>query len=247
MRTQFFYVHLPKCAGTAVLKSLQRVGKQRHLVLSESPSSKQQAKKNLIARLEARGQTIEDVDLIIGHDVFSRLEAESRRPSFFFTVLRHPVQRYISHFRYFVDCAKNRRSPIHDFAKQKMAPDGKLLSLEEAIDRKYWCNLMTNYLASAHHPDLTKGRWQVEDDQKLPYALDFVHRMDFLGFVDSLESDVATICELLGLRRQLKVVNRSKSKILDPISKEIVKKIEANNELDVLLYADARQIQKSRS
>lgn len=240
LRPQLFFVHIPKCAGTSVLKSISRIGSRRIVVLSESPRSKEQAYGDLHRLLKSRRQKIEEIDIVIGHDVFHGLHAGSQRPPIYLTILRDPVERYISHYRYFIDCSQDRNSPIHEFAKAKIQADGRILSLEECVEKMYWHNLMTNYLASANHPDLTKGRWKIDNQrEQFRLAIDFINKMSFVGSVKNLNKDMEVICNFLGLRYKLGTVNQSKSNIPDYLSTELIAKIRLLNSLDQQVYEHA--------
>ena len=241
----YLFVHLPKCAGTSIIKSLSRVGKRKYIILSDSPESKLQALSDLQAELKRGRQQLDDIDLVMGHDVFHGIHSLAQRPAAYFSFLRDPVTRYVSHYRYLSDCAKNRRSPIHEFAKNKMAPDGRLLSIQESIDRQYFSNVMTNHLAAANDPDLTTKRWKIEDPQRLyELAATFLDSMDFIGFVETISQDTETICQKLGLPSSMRLTNLSKTHLETALDESVIAGIKQLNDLDQPLYEHALLLRK---
>ncbi len=238
---QLFFIHIPKCAGTSVIDSLSRIGARRFLILSESPESKLHAQQDMLAALRKRNQQIEDIDLIVGHDVHFGLESLSTRDGFYFTILRSPVERYVSHYRYFVDCAHNLKNPIHDLAKKKVIVAGQLLTLSQCVDQKFWPNVMTNYLAAANDPNPHTKRWEITDpNELLRLALESINRMSHIGFVSSLGTDLALLSSMLGIKNKLKAVNKSKSEMSRSLPEQLVSKIRDLNSLDLQLFDDAK-------
>lgn len=245
MQTQYYFVHLPKCAGTSLLKSLSRMGKRRLVIVSRFPQSKRTALEGLNQQLARQKQSIDDPDLIFGHDVFFGIHQNSNRPVQYATVMRDPVQRWISQYRYIVDCSQDKSSPIHDYAYSAVVYNGRVLSMEDCAVKGQWTNMMTNYLAAANDPNLDSARWGIQsDDQLKQMAFEFVDKMAFIGFVDSIQKDEAEIAGWFGLRPKLKVTNSSKTKVSDQVSDQTLAAIEQINALDQALYdrAKARRI-----
>lgn len=241
MQTQYYFIHLPKCAGTSLLRSLSRMRKRRLMIVSTFPQSKRAAKEGLNQQLTNRRMSIDDLDLIFGHDVFYGIHEQTSRPVQYATVMRDPVQRWISQYRYIVDCSQDKKSPIHDFAHSKVVNKGQILSMDDCVQKGYWTNMMTNYLAAALDPNLDSARWEIQsDDQLLEMATTFVDQMDFIGFVDSIVEDEATIAGWFGLKPKLKVVNSSKTKVVDEISDQTLEAIEQINSIDQVVYDRAK-------
>ena len=104
---------------------------------------------------------------------------------------------------------------------------------------------MTNYLAAAFDPNLDSARWEIQsDDQLRQMAFEFVDKMAFIGFVDSIDKDEAAIAGWFGLRPKLKVTNSSKTEVADEIGDETLEAIRQINAIDQALYdrAKARKI-----
>lgn len=242
---QYFFLHIPKCAGTAVLKSLSRIGKKRYLILSESPQSKSQALKDAEAHIASRRQKPEDIDLVLGHDVFLGLDQIAERPAFYFTFLRDPVARYISHYRFLVDCANDKRHPIHAFAQTRIQPKGETLSLAQYVATGDYANLMSHYLAAANHPDLASKRWEVQEPDELKMlAMAALEKMSFVGTVETSADDLAVLCKHLNLKVETPVVNRSKTQVVGQIDADILTKIRKINATDQCVYERALELRQ---
>ena len=101
--------------------------------------------------------------------------------------------------------------------------------------------MMTNYLAAAVDPNLATARWGVQsDDQLKQMAFEFVDKMAFIGFVDSIKEDEAAIAQWFGLRPKLNVANSSKTRVADEISEQTLEAIRQINVLDQSVYDRAK-------
>lgn len=242
LRPQYYFVHLPKCAGTALLKSLGRIGNRRLVIVSKYPQSKRAALDGFNQQLADRRLNIDDPDLIFGHDVFFGLHQNSMRPVHYATVMRAPVSRWISQYRYMVDCSQNPSSPIHQYARSAVVKNNRPLSMEQCADQGQWTNMMTHYLAAANDPNLESARWGIQsDDQIRDMALALVDKMSFIGFVDSIAEDEATISRWFGLKPKLRVVNSSKTQVEQNLDEKTLASIRKINGLDQVIYDYAKK------
>ena len=102
--------------------------------------------------------------------------------------------------------------------------------------------MMTNYLAAGFDPNLESARWSIQSqDQQLEMALAFVDKMSFIGFVDSIAEDEATIARWFGLKPKLKVVNTSKTKVVEEINTATRDAIKQINSLDQAVFDHAKR------
>ena len=239
---QYYFLHLPKCAGTTVLQSLSRIGKRRIVVLSDSSNSKLQAQADFKELLSNRRQSIDEIDLVLGHNVFYGMHTIGQRLPAYSTFVRNPIDRYVSHFRYLRQCAIDVQSTLHAFAKKRMVVCGKVLRIEEYVKRQHYSNVMTHYLASAIHPDLSTKRWQIDDaDELLELAKSFLEKMRFIGIVESIDSDLPFFCKEFGLRPRVSKANQSKQ--VDPeLDCKLLNDIAELNQLDQQLYDYALEL-----
>lgn len=239
----YLFIHIPKCAGTSVIQALSAVSSNRRLIVSQSPGSKSQAMQDLRQEISTRNIDPNHLELIMGHDVFFGVHEISRQTPYYFTFLREPIERYISHFRYLADCAANPQHPLHGYATEIMIESGQLLSFEKYCQRQQMSNLMTHYLAAANHPDRHSKRWQIQDKQEAwELAEAALRKLDLIGLVEELPGDLARICQRLQVPVSIPNTNRSKSASECIESEQIIEMVRFNNELDIRLYDLAKQL-----
>lgn len=240
-----FFLHLPKCAGTTVIRSLCRVGRRKRLIISGSPKSKSCSLAELKSQLRRRSQCPDDLDVVMGHDVFLGMETLLSRPVRFVTFLRDPVSRYLSHYRYFVDCSRNCRSDIHEFAKRIITENGRTLERSEVVAQRRFRSVMTNYLASAADPDLSTKRWSIKEPARLlELAKTCLDKMSYIGFVEDFDEDLSRHCREVGVRPRRAAVNRSVHKLACQLPEGLLQEIRELNRLDVRIYEYAARLKR---
>lgn len=241
------YVHLPKCAGTTLIKSFARLGRARHLIVSRSPDSKAQALADLKALMEERLVDSRELAAVSGHDVFFGLHEVSDREPVYATILREPVARYISHYRFFVDCALDKEHIIHDYARGLMIENGQPITLEEFTDRKMVSNIMATYLAAANHPDRQTSRSSLQNrDEIIELASGALRRMDFIGLVEKFPDDLSRLCSIAGIPAA-PAANKSVHAVPEKeIDDALLQKILDNNRLDIEIYQLATQLREEK-
>lgn len=240
----FVFVHLPRCAGTFLLRSFAWLGR-RKIVVSHSPDSKRQAQQFVASEIEARNLNVEEIELVAGHDTYFGVHDFSPHRPFYFTFLRDPVDRYLSNVRFLQDAAQNPKSEVHTFAKQAMMEDGRMRSLEEIVQQGRMANMVTHYLAAAVEPDLDTGRWHHRDPEELVRLAKLaIDQFQFIGFFDQLEQDAQFICQRMRVPLKKRPVNRTKSKFETPVSSSLRDKISQLNLLDgeVVQYARLQRL-----
>lgn len=247
--TVHYFVHIPKCAGTAIITAISRMPKREWVILSDSPESKQQANMDLRDQIASHRRSWQRLRLIMGHDVHFQLpDLEELKPRrhVFFTFLRDPIQRYLSHYRYLVQTVADPGHPLHPVARSLVCPDGVVLSLEDYVALKQMPNLMTQYLGSAHASDLASKRWSLPQDQLWNNAQEALQRLDFIGFQDSIERDLPIVCRELGLRPRISRTNVTQGSA-PVISADLSNRIARLNERDLALYRLAKEQAESRN
>jgi hypothetical protein len=179
--------------------------------------------------------------MIFGHDVFYGIHQGSGRDIRYVTIMRDPVLRWVSQYRYIVDCSDNPKSPIHRYARAAVTQDGVTMTMDQCAQSGAWTNMMPHYLAAATVSDLDSARWGPWPDSDLhQMARSLVDRMSFIGFVDQIYQAEATISQWFGMRPKLKVVNASKTKVASEISASTREKITSINRLDQAIYDYAK-------
>jgi Sulfotransferase family len=243
-----FFLHIPKCAGTSLIDTLSKVGRQSYLVISKSPTSKLAALNELKRQLSWRWWNRRKIRLVMGHDVFCGMDQAFQRPAFYFSFLRDPVERYISHYRYLVDCAENARHPLHSFATEIVNRSGQPISLQSFVEQRRLCNFMTNHLASAMHPDLSTKRWDIVDGKELRRLAEAcLRKLAFIGFVDSFEQDSQYLCQVLGIDYIPQKSNPSLSRIDHQLDETLIELIRDRHRLDLWLYQLAKKIRAEQA
>ena len=243
----YLFLHVPKCAGTAVIRSLGRMGRRRQVIVSNAPNSKTAAEQLLRQKIRDRSVDPNQLNVIMGHDVFYGMHEISSRDPFYFTFLRNPVERYISHYRFLVDCARDPSKRPHDFAVNELNSDGSMISLSEFATRRKMQNLMTQYLAAANDPNRKSGRWRPRDAGELrDLATDMLHKMKFIGLVEHMQDDLHTICRRLRVNPVRGIVNPSKATLEEVENSKLIELIKELNPLDQAIYELACEIRRDR-
>jgi len=179
----------------------------------------------------------------MGHDVFLRLHEtlEVEKEPFYFTFLRDPRERYLSHYHYLIQCAGDPNHRLHKYAVETVLYGGAPIDIREFAASGELGNVMTAYLAAANHPDLSTKRWEVTDGQeRVLLAMDAIKKMSFVGTVDAMKIDLEQICLKVGVPFSLPTKNKTASRVrfeeLDDETRELI--TDANRD-DMLLYERA--------
>ena len=241
------FVHLPKCAGTTLIKSLSRLGPNRHLIVSRSGESKRRAFDDLESLIAERHTVAENIGSVSGHDVFLGMHSFCpSRPHLYATVLRDPLSRYISHYRFLVDCALNKDHIIHDHARRMVLNKrGEPITLKCFTERKLLPNTMATYLAAANHPDWSTGRNDLKDaGEILQLAEGALQHMDFIGMVEEFPTDLEQLCGLVNLKPAAQANRSSHAVRQEELDNELREMILDNNRLDTEVYEIGRKLRQ---
>lgn len=235
--------HVPKCGGT----SLNRALRLRYM-LSQRPimaNSSAKAIPPFFPGIESdpiefhrqvhlfRKQMLHyymsaDIAFLTGHVGFCSMAYEKHHQRYrFITVLRHPVDRFISDF---LDLSVRGAS----FYKTDLSIDDYLGTDEAAIR----ANTLGVYFSSSlkRATDL--------DDQDYRDARENLGKFDLVGFVDSMAQFNQTLNSLLGVKIRIGHENRSQAsstKKRELFSDAILEKINALCERDIDLYQAVRR------
>ena len=234
----FVFVHLPKCAGTSLLQTFSQIGRRRFAVVAEN-DLKSQAFDSVIQQMAEHKIAANRLDLIMGRDAYYGVQSISNREPYFFTFIREPIERFLSQYRYYTDCASDPAHHAHEMAVQRLEQDGQRLSLHEFAESgrgdNFLCKVLGSIAPSRKNHDYF---WNVNEDEALPAAKEMIQEMSFIGFVDDIEQDTAFICKQLKLKPKLPKINRSFAKL--NINESTRQLIQHNNDLDIQLYEFAK-------
>ncbi|MED3882339.1 sulfotransferase family 2 domain-containing protein [Priestia megaterium] len=209
------FMHIPKTAGTSLLKVAQQQYKQ------------DESRIILVGRdLNMIGKEINksNIKYIQGHYPFG-IHQYFTSPAVYITMIRDPIERVISEF-YFI-----QKVPQHDLFIYKQI-EKKQMSLEDYIDmdnEKFKlrnANMQTRFLSGGNTIDLEKAKENINKN------------FAFVGITEMFDESLFLLQKKLGWKNvKYSKVNVNKSRPLkDQISLEVLQKIKMKNQLDIELY-----------
>lgn len=225
------YLHIPKAAGSTFSEMLRLKYQGQNMVQLLGESGELEAFK---AQPAAKRQ---DLKLVMGHFPYG-LHRVLPGECTYLTVLRHPVDRVVSHY-YFI--LRHQNNYLHQRVTQEA------MSLEEFIDSQLtWelDNLQTRMLGDG----MSLRFGQVGQDN-LDLAKERLRNMDLVGLVEEPHKTLVMLKKTLGWRTVPRVgkvnVTRNRPKLAD-VAPEVVRKIEKLNNLDMALYQEAARLLDAR-
>ena len=209
LEARLYFIHIPKTAGTTL----------RQLLEMQLDSGEIYPYKN---HMQAKGSV--DHELVSGHFPFwfcEKLDPDFDR-SFKVTILRDPVERYLSFLR-----AKKRGNP-------------KFLSLESVMSQRLVRNsreqivLIDNALCRnlASNPNL-------QGEALLRNAKENLEKIDYILFFEEFDRDVTDLFSRLGV--EIEEIPKTNVTVKEPASEALVEEIRKLHELDRQLYDYAKR------
>lgn len=211
-----YFIHIPKTGGTSL-----------HAVLENSIHLKE----IYPARQVIRASMSVNHKLVSGHFPYSFCQTldDSFQSSFKITILRNPIERFLSHLRY----------------KKKYNPQ---LTLEESLEYLidvhgdnnlgFGNNVCCKYLS--HDPLL-------EEKKLLESAKSQLLKFDCVIFLDNFFEEVNQLCNRLGIINSVNEEQKFNTTQYEPVNKQLLNKIIKMNKLDIELYNWARKNLKKKS
>lgn len=224
------FLHIPKAAGStlhSVLRGYYPKESVCHIPVSIPNREAVYADLNRDQRARVR--------LIKGHLLFGIHRLVPDRFTYI-TVLRHPVDRVVSHYYYV------RRTPRHRLFETLRSSD---MSLEEYVTSKTALELNNGQVRALYGPD----HLEVEYGECMPAMFEqAVHNLrthfSVVGLTDRFDESLLLMRQLLGWNRWPFYVARNVTEnrpAVRRVPQHVIKKIEQDNELDLELYALARR------
>lgn len=241
-----YFLHLPKCAGTAVIEALGRLPRADWRILSDTPQSKQQASEALANHLK-NPSVARRLQLVMGHDVhfdLGKLTELESRPTFFFTFLRDPVERYVSHYRYLVQSADDPSHPLHQFATTQVGPGPPWVTLEDFVEARRLPDVMAQYLGNAADGQPAAKRWTHYGEKLWHHVEHAIDRLDYVGFQETIQRDLPNLCRRFDLPATVPRTNVT-SGMKPALNPRLIQKIQDLNSLDVRLYQTLWRLRES--
>lgn len=230
LRKPMVHLHVPKTAGTSLRAALES---QNYRVLSLGPQFSYNAAKHAA------------IDVFSGH---IGLNIASTINGSIVTILREPVDRFISYYNYLVESHNNGREistraalankyPISEFVLIRDCPD----LIEDQFNSMTW--LLAHDTTLQERVDFRKGQVLVTEDVILRRAQHTLSSASVVGFQDRMETFISNVNAAFDLALPLLNENvttrRHAAKELD---KKTVDGICQWVYLDIALYKWARGI-----
>jgi len=207
---RLYFIHIPKTGGTSLHTLLEN---QIDLADLYPPR-----------RFQKVNQPVQH-QLVSGHFPYwfcKQLDPEFDR-AFKITILRNPLERYLSTLRYrklnYPKMHKWGLEAIHNHDNKTQYPYDGL------------SNLLCKFLASDSH---------LEGNALLENAKQSLHTFDMVLFLENFEEDVIKLCKRLGIRLEKDAIPSVNATPPEEISAEFMAEIRQFNALDIELYEYAK-------
>ena len=189
----------------------------------------------------SRSKRPDKIQLVMGRDVLYRMHEVFNRPPFYFTILRDPIERYISQYNFYVDAAKNKSHIAHRAGRERVVDGTQIISLQEFALRGMDKNMMTRALADTlNEPGGPDQWWWVDESTQLERAKEMLMKMKFIGFVEQFTEDCGVIFKHLNITPPMKRINTSSHEV--EIGQSVIELIRQNNLDDLLLYDFSKHV-----
>ncbi len=231
---KIFFVHIPKCAGTAIRKLLEKTYGRDSLV----------GVYDVVAHQNKR-EYIESGKVIYGH-FGTEYYRDYSGPKFTVTVLRDPVDRLVSHYSYWKSANLEGVGP--EFAKRLTFLD--FLKVDVPVIRQQISNLQAWMLISDYRMK-HRFKYSLYSRETLAeFALEQLEMFDFVGVTESLSAGLPVLAHLVENATELKAnknslklqrLNQTKNRIdISELTDEELDVIHHLTDLDRIVYKEAK-------
>ncbi|MCG3177251.1 MAG: hypothetical protein MOGMAGMI_02219 [Candidatus Omnitrophica bacterium] len=196
MRPVYVFFHIPKCAGTSLTHQVRaRMDPETYLALYDQPY-KDKRRKMVYGLGPSRAEVLR---LVFGHDAYDGVHEDLGRSGRYFTVLRHPVDRVVSHYNFKIDywlIKKDRQVWDNDYPYLE---DGRPMPFEEWIERYPHVNdVMTRYISRSFMNWTDRGK--PFGDEDLERASERLRGFYYVGMTETFDTESQMIYGWIGLR-----------------------------------------------
>ena len=221
------FLHIPKAAGTTLHDILERQYAREEIFNIVGPRDVREKALGSLPESERRR-----LRLVKGHMHFG-VHEYLPNPSTYITVLRHPVERVISHYYYV------RRTPRHYLYETVVGDD---LSLEQYVFDQVSLELNNGQVRTiygAKHVDVPYGACTPE--MLTAARANLREYFSVVGLAERFDETLLLMQQQLGWRRSpvyvRKNVTKSRRARAD-VPASVIRRIEADNALDLELYEE---------
>lgn len=222
MKNRIIYQHIPKTAGNSLSTLIRRQFDRKKQFICGTDG----VLNDFIALPQKNKDNIE---LLIGHVDYG-IHKYFNNDSLYFTFLRDPVERVLSHYYFIKERSTHRyhqyalTMDIVQFLKHGIRPrmNNCMVRMLSGIDAEYG-------KCTSDHVKTAMGNLENH------YA--------FVGFISNMEGYVQRLCERLNFEfRPIPVINQTKIRPnIKDVSPEVIDEIKKYNSQDIELYHQAYQ------
>lgn len=234
--------HIPKCGGVSISSAMhaayapwlvRNIGASRTVeavrVLGRGPEANGAIAWSDVHRLRTQLLAMylaEGARCVSGHVQFSpAIQARFRETHRFVTVLRDPLDRFVSQFLYSTRASQSYDRREMDWTEADLARVGP-----------GWGRTMARFLAGADEAG------DMDDKELVARAKDSLHALDIVGFLDDLPAFARAVHESAGARLAIGRENRSSAKQTGELHQHpLMQRVRDYCAVDCEIYSYARQ------
>jgi hypothetical protein len=229
-RTRSCFLHVPKSGGSSVISTLRATLGATALFHANESRYQYGPLNPLLTRFP----------VVAGHFSFAQISDVLLSNTFFFTFLRDPVDRVLSHYYYYRGLDKTAGYGAHITAAQEQDLEEFVTHVTERPSP--WSNWQTFVFSGA-----TDGEQRAEE--LLPAALRNLERIHFVGVHHELEEGFRRLCQARRwpMPADLPHVNVTKQRLTrDAISPQLRERLRQLNACDATLFEHAQRLWNDR-